>query len=105
LVKSLKQELELHFTSVIEYILKPSETQSVEMTPALRNRKAANALGGELLTRLLGRLFPAFFLTAGCLRHSGEEGSPAFKIFFALGICIAAIFLVFFLVVKSRKKE
>ena len=76
------------------------------MPPAVRNNiKAANALRGELLTKLLGRLCPAFLLTAGCLRRSGDEGSPALKIFFALGICIAAIFLVFFLVVKSRGKE
>ena len=67
--------------------------------------KAANALGGGPLLKVVGLLCPAFLFTAGCLKRSGEEGSPAIKIFCALGICLAAIFLVFFLVVKSREKE
>ena len=32
----------------------------------------------------------------GCMQRSGDEGSPAIKVFSALGICLAAIFLVFY---------
>jgi hypothetical protein len=44
-------------------------------------------------------------LLTGCMQRSGEEGSPAIKVFSALGICLAAIFLVFYLVVKWREKD
>ena len=42
---------------------------------------------------------------AGCMQRSGEEGSPAIKVFLALGICLAAIFIVFFIVAKGREKD
>ena len=41
----------------------------------------------------------------GCLQRSGEGGSAGLKVFLALGICLAAIFIVFFLVVKGREKD
>jgi peptidoglycan/LPS O-acetylase OafA/YrhL len=46
-----------------------------------------------------------FFILAGCGFQSGPEGSPALKLFGALGICLAAVFLIFYIVVKSREKD
>jgi peptidoglycan/LPS O-acetylase OafA/YrhL len=46
-----------------------------------------------------------FWILAGCAFQSGPEGSPALKLFGALGICLAAVFLIFYIVVKSREKE
>ncbi|MDH4264206.1 MAG: hypothetical protein OEW45_01090 [Deltaproteobacteria bacterium] len=43
--------------------------------------------------------------SSGCFQRSDAEGSPAIKIFLALGICLAAIFIVFFIVVKGREKD
>jgi hypothetical protein len=43
---------------------------------------------------------------SGCLGCSQEgEGSAGAKVFLALGICLAAVFLVFYIVVKGREKE
>jgi hypothetical protein len=56
------------------------------------------------LTRLWAALAMLPLLT-GCMQRSGDEGSPAIKVFSALGICLAAIFLVFYLVVKWREKD
>jgi len=42
---------------------------------------------------------------AGCLGRSDGEGSAGGKIFLALGICLAAVFLVFYIVVKGREKD
>jgi len=44
-------------------------------------------------------------LMPGCVQRSGEEGSAGLKVFLALGICLAAIFIVFFIVVKGREKD
>jgi hypothetical protein len=44
-------------------------------------------------------------LITSCLQRSGDEGSPALKVFSALGICLAAVFLIFYLVVKWREKD
>jgi len=60
------------------------------------------------MNNLLQRLWAALAmlpLLTGCMQRSGEEGSPAIKVFAALGICLAAIFLVFYLVVKWREKD
>ncbi len=46
-----------------------------------------------------------FLMMNGCALSSGEEGNPAFKLFSALGICLAAVFVIFFIVVKLREKE
>jgi peptidoglycan/LPS O-acetylase OafA/YrhL len=46
-----------------------------------------------------------FLTLSGCAFQSGPEGSPALKLFAALGICLAAVFLIFYIVVKSREKE
>jgi len=46
-----------------------------------------------------------FFFIQGCARRSADEGDPAIKVFFALGICLAAVFLVFYIVVKGREKD
>jgi len=46
-----------------------------------------------------------FLTLSGCGFQSGPEGSPALKLFAALGICLAAVFLIFYIVVKSREKE
>jgi hypothetical protein len=48
---------------------------------------------------ILGGWVPA------CLNRSGEGGSEGGKVFLALGICLAAVFLVFFIVVKGRERE
>jgi len=47
----------------------------------------------------------ALFFISGCLQRSGDEGSPAIKVFSALGVCLAAVFLVFYIVVKLREKD
>jgi hypothetical protein len=38
----------------------------------------------------------------GCSQGEGREGA---KVFLALGICLAAVFLVFYIVVKGKEKE
>ena len=60
---------------------------------------------GKIFSRVLN---PALFvspLITGCMQRSGDEGSPALKVFSALGICLAAVFLIFYLVVKWREKD
>jgi len=57
------------------------------------------------LAIFIGALWPFFLFLIGCGQRSGDEGSPAIKIFSALGICLAAVFLVFYLVVKWREKD
>jgi len=60
------------------------------------------------MSRLLGNfliLFIFLLSMAGCFQRSADEGHPALKVFSALGICLAAIFIVFYLVVKSREKD
>jgi hypothetical protein len=47
----------------------------------------------------------ALFYIVGCMQRSGDEGSPAIKVFFALGIVVGAVFLVFYIVVKGREKD
>ena len=42
---------------------------------------------------------------SGCLGGSDGEGSAGGKVFLALGICLAAVFLVFYIVVKGREKD
>jgi hypothetical protein len=49
--------------------------------------------------------YTALSFITGCIQRSGDEGSPAIKVFSALGICLAAVFLVFYLVVKWREKD
>ncbi len=39
----------------------------------------------------------------GCF--GGSEGSPALKLFSALGISLAAVMLIFYLVVKTTEKK
>ncbi len=41
-------------------------------------------------------------IIAGCGESPGGAGG---KVFLALGICLAAIFLVFYIVVKGREKD
>jgi len=53
----------------------------------------------------LGAALAMLPLLTGCMQRSGDEGSPALKVFSALGICLAAVFLVFYLVVKWREKD
>ncbi len=43
-------------------------------------------------------------LLTGCAAVSGDE-NPALKLFSALGISLAAVFIVFFIIVKLREKE
>ncbi|MBI5968142.1 MAG: hypothetical protein HY882_09840 [Deltaproteobacteria bacterium] len=47
----------------------------------------------------------AWGLIFGCLARPGGEGSAGAKVFLALGICLAAIFPVFYIVVKGREKD
>lgn len=47
----------------------------------------------------------ALIFISGCMQRSGDEGSPAIKVFFALGIVVGAVFLVFYIVVKGREKD
>jgi len=46
-----------------------------------------------------------FFILTGCAFQANLEGNPALKVFGALGICLAAVFLIFYIVVKSREKD
>jgi hypothetical protein len=39
---------------------------------------------------------------AGCGERPGSAGA---KVFLALGICLAAVFLIFYFVVKGREKD
>jgi hypothetical protein len=49
--------------------------------------------------------FLSLLLLNGCALSAGEGGNPAFKLFSALGICLAAVFVIFFIVVKMREKD
>ncbi len=52
------------------------------------------------------RMIPALWgLLSSCLPRSEGEGSAGAKVFLALGICLAAVFLVFYIVVKGREKD
>ena len=42
---------------------------------------------------------------SGCVGGPGGEMNAGGKVFLALGICLAAVFLVFYIVVKGREKE
>ncbi len=56
----------------------------------------------KILWRGLSLSIPACIFLAGCGESPGSAGA---KVFLALGICLAAIFLVFYIVVKAREKE
>jgi hypothetical protein len=56
----------------------------------------------KILWRSLSISIPACIFLAGCGDRPGSEGA---KVFLALGICLAAVFLVFYIVVKAREKE
>jgi len=63
---------------------------------------------GKIMNTFLNRLWASLAmlpLLTGCMQRSGDEGSPAIKVFSALGICLAAVFLIFYLVVKWREKD
>ncbi len=47
---------------------------------------------------------PAAWIS-GCLGCSQGEGREGAKVFLALGISLAAVFLIFYIVVKGRGKE
>ena len=48
----------------------------------------------------------AWIAVWGVLAGCGEgPGSAGAKVFLALGICLAAVFLIFYLVVKWREKD
>ena len=49
-----------------------------------------------------GVILPILGLLAGCGERPGSEGA---KVFLALGICLAAVFLIFYIVVKGREKD
>ncbi len=50
----------------------------------------------------LGVMLPVIGLLAGCGERPGSEGA---KVFLALGVCLAAVFLIFYIVIKSREKD
>jgi len=51
-------------------------------------------------------IIPAFCgWIPGCVNRSDGEGSAGGKVFMGLGICLAAVFLVFYIVVKGREKD
>jgi len=54
------------------------------------------------LLRRLRVILPVMGLVAGCGERPGSEGA---KVFLALGVCLAAVFLIFYIVVKSREKD
>jgi hypothetical protein len=57
------------------------------------------------LPKVMGPVLSLLPLVTSCLQRADDEGSPALKVFSALGICLAAVFLVFYLVVKWREKD
>jgi len=59
----------------------------------------------KILLKGMGLALSMLPFLASCMQRSGDEGSPALKVFSALGICLAAIFLVFYIVVKWREKD
>jgi hypothetical protein len=54
------------------------------------------------LLKRLGVILPVMELIAGCGERPGSEGA---KVFLALGVCLAAVFLIFYIVIKSREKD
>jgi len=54
------------------------------------------------ILKRLGVILPVLGLLAGCGERPGSAGA---KVFMALGICLAAVFLIFYLVVKGREKD
>jgi len=54
------------------------------------------------LLRRLRVILPILGALAGCGERAGSEGA---KVFMALGICLAAVFLIFYIVIKSREKD
>jgi len=63
---------------------------------------------GKIMNTFLNRLWAGLAmlpLLTSCMQRSEDEGSPAIKVFSALGICLAAVFLIFYLVVKWREKD
>jgi len=56
----------------------------------------------ENFLKRLGPILPILGLLAGCGERPGSAGA---KVFMALGICLAAVFLIFYLVVKGREKD
>ncbi len=54
------------------------------------------------LLKKLGVILPVMGLIAGCGERPGSEGA---KVFLALGVCLAAVFLIFYIVIKSREKD
>jgi hypothetical protein len=52
-----------------------------------------------------GSLFLFLGACPACLGGPDSPGSAGAKVFLALGICLAAVGLVFYIVVKSREKE
>ena len=57
------------------------------------------------LIKLMGPALSLLLLIASCMQRADDEGSHALKVFSALGICLGAIFLVFYIVVKWREKD
>jgi hypothetical protein len=55
----------------------------------------------ETLLRTLLTVLPLGAILSGCGERPGGEGA---KVFLALGICLAAVFLVFYIVIKGREK-
>jgi hypothetical protein len=54
------------------------------------------------ILKSLGVILPVIGLLAGCGERPGSEGA---KVFLALGVCLAAVFLIFYIVVRSREKD
>jgi hypothetical protein len=54
------------------------------------------------IPKKLGVILPVMGLLAGCGDRPGSEGA---KVFLALGVCLAAVFLIFYIVVKGREKD
>jgi hypothetical protein len=50
----------------------------------------------------LGAILPILGILSGCWDRPGAAGA---KVFLALGICLAAVFLIFYLVIKGREKD
>jgi len=54
------------------------------------------------ILRRFGVILPILGALAGCGERPGSEGA---KVFLALGVCLAAVFLIFYIVIKSREKD
>ena len=58
-----------------------------------------------MIKKWMGMIAGSWLWFSGCLGHFEGGGREGGKVFLALGICLAVVFLVFYIVVKGREKD